>query len=242
MDNYLIYTDSAADMPQHIYSDYDVRIIPMEYLVNGKVYKFYTNSPDHDKECDALFEAQKNDADVSTTQITPYVYVEEWTPQLEAGNDILYICFSSGISSTYDNAVNAVNQLKEEFPDRKIIAIDSLSATQGLGVLVTAALINRANGMSIDDNADWINEKKMFVGHRFMVGDLHYLKKGGRITAAAAALGTILRIKPVLTIQGGKLDLFGKARGVESAFRLMLEALHADIQSRFSGLKKGPSI
>lgn len=224
MDNYLIYTDSAADMPQHIYSDYDVRIIPMEYLVNGKVYKFYTNSPDHDKECDALFEAQKNDADVSTTQITPYVYVEEWTPQLEAGNDILYICFSSGISSTYDNAVNAVNQLKEEFPDRKIIAIDSLSATQGLGVLVTAALINRANGMSIDDNADWINEKKMFVGHRFMVGDLHYLKKGGRVSAASAAIGSMLSIKPLLIINDeGKLEVYDKPRGEKMAVKRLVE-------------------
>lgn len=225
MDNYLIYTDSAADMPQHIYSDYDIRVIPMEYLVNGKVYKFYTNSPDHDKECDALFEAQKNNADVSTTQITPYVYVEEWTPQLEAGNDILYICFSSGISSTYDNAVNAANQLREEFPDRKIEVVDSLAATQGLGVFVTTALINRANGMSLEDNAAWLLEKRKYLCHRFMVGDLHYLKKGGRISAASATIGSMLSIKPLLIINDeGKLEVYDKPRGEKMAIKRLVES------------------
>jgi DegV family protein with EDD domain len=237
MDNYLIYTDSAADMPAHIYSDYDIRIIPMDYIVNGEIRTFYTDSPDHDKECDALFEAQKNNADVSTTQITPYTYIEKWTPELEAGNDILYICFSSGISATYDNALNAANQLSEDFPDRKIIVIDSLSATQGLGIFVTAALMNRAGGMSIDDNAAWLTENRKYVCHRFMVGDLHYLKKGGRISAASATIGSMLSIKPLLIINDeGKLEVYDKPRGEKMAIKRLVDATKKDL--RVDGVPK----
>lgn len=224
MDNYIIYTDSACDMPQHVYSEYDVRIIPMDYLVNGKSYTFHTESPDHDKECDALFEAQRNDADVATTQITPFIYIENWTPLLKEGNDILYVCFSSGLSSTYDNALNAANQLSEEFPERKIIVVDSISATQGQGVLTYSALLNRANGMSIEENAAWLEEKKKYICHRFMVGDLHYLKKGGRVSGAAAAIGSMLSIKPLLIIgYDGKLEVCDKPRGEKMAVKRLID-------------------
>lgn len=224
MDNYLIYTDSAADMPRHVYEEYDVRIIPMEYVVNGKVYTFYTNSPDHDKECDALFEAQRNNADVSTTQITPFVYVENWQKDMEAGNDILYISFSSGMSATYDNAKIAAEQLREDFPDRKIFVTDSLSATQGQGVLVYSALLNRANGMSLEDNAAWVTEHAPYICHRFVVGDLFYLKKGGRVSGAAAVIGSMLSIKPLLIIDDeGKLEVVDKPRGEKIAVKRMLE-------------------
>ncbi len=224
MADYLIYTDSAADMPAHVYDEYDVRIIPMEYIVNGEVRIFYTNSPDHDKECDRLFEEQRADADVSTTQINPYVYVEAWTEELRAGNDILYICFSSGISSTYNNCVTAANQLREEFPERKIHVIDSVCCTQGQGVLVYSALLNREKGMSVDENAAWIEEKKPFMGHRFMVGDLHYLKKGGRVSAASAAIGSMLSIKPLLLMnEEGTLEVYDKPRGQKLAIKRLID-------------------
>lgn len=225
MDKYLIYTDSACDMPAHVYDEYDVRIIPMEYIVNNETFVFHTESPDHDKICDQLFEAQRNNADVSTSQITPFVYTEAWTPELEAGYDILYLSFSSGLSATFDNSQVAAAQLKEEFPDRKIIVIDTLSATQGLGVFVHAALINRAKGMSIEENAEWLLEKRPFVCHRFMVGDLHYLKKGGRVSAASAAIGSMLSIKPLLIINDeGKLEVYDKPRGEKMAIKRLVQA------------------
>jgi DegV family protein with EDD domain len=223
MENYLIYTDSAADLPAHIYQEYDLRIIPMEYVINGETHTFYTNSPDHDKICDELFAAQKNNADVHTSQITPFNYIEAWTDVLKEGNDILYLCFSSGMSATYDNAVSASYQLLEEFPDRKLVVVDSLSATQGQGVLATAALMNRAKGMTIEENAAWLKEKIPYMCHRFMVGDLNYLHKGGRVSKTSAVVGSMLNIKPILIIgDDGKLEVVAKVRGEKVAIKRLI--------------------
>lgn len=230
MDNYLIYTDSAADMPRYVYEEFDVRIIPMEYIVNGTVHTFYTDSPEHDKECDALFEAEKNGADVSTTQITPFIYIEKWTPELKSGNDIIYICFSSGMSATYTNAINAAEQLKEEFPERKLVVVDSLAGTQGQGLFVHSALINRANGMSFEENVAWLTENRKYLCHRFMVGDLNFLKKGGRVSAASAAIGSMLNIKPLLIIDDdGKLEVVDKPRGEKPAIKRLVESTKKEL-------------
>ena len=225
MDNYLIYTDSAADLPAHVYSEYDLRIVPMEYVINGKEYTFHTESPDHDKICDELFAAQRENADVHTSQITPYHYIEAWEDDLAAGNDILYLCFSSGMSATYDNACAAAEQLREEYPDRKLVIVDTLSATQGQGIFVHAALINRKKGMSIEENEAWLIEKRPYVCHRFMVGDLNYLHKGGRVSAASAVVGSMLNIKPILIINDiGKLDVVAKVRGEKLAVKRLISA------------------
>ena len=224
MDHYLIYTDSSADLPAHIYQEYDLRIIPMEYVVNGEMFTCYTDSPDHDKHCDALFEAQRKGAEVHTSQIAPYNYIDAWKPMLEQGNDILYLCMSSGLTATFDNVQIAASQLREEFPDRKLILVDTLCATQGQGVLTTAALMNRAAGMTIEDNAAWLEGKKKFICHRFMVGDLNYLHKGGRVSGAVAAVGTMLNIKPILIINDeGKLDVVAKARGEKAAVKMIVD-------------------
>ncbi len=224
MNKYLIYTDSAADLPYHYFQEHDLRIIPMDYVVNGKQLTFHTDSPDHDRLCDELFEAQKNNADVHTSQITPFSYTDAWTPLLEAGNDILYLCFSSGMSATYDNACSAAAQLREEFPERKLIVVDSLSATQGQGIVAVAALQNREKGMSIEENEAWLKEKIPYMCHRFMVGDLHYLHKGGRVSAASAVVGSMLNIKPILIIDDeGKLQVVSKARGEKIAIKRLID-------------------
>ena len=224
MDHYLIYTDSSADLPAHIYQEYDLRIIPMEYVVNGEAFTCYTDSPDHDKHCDALFEAQRKGAEVHTSQIAPYNYIDAWKPMLEQGNDILYLCMSSGLTATFDNVQVAASQLREEFPDRKLLLVDSLCATQGQGMLTTAALMNRAAGMTIEDNAAWLEEKKKYICHRFMVGDLNYLHNGGRVSGAVAAVGTMLNIKPILIIDDeGKLEVVAKARGEKAAVKMIVD-------------------
>lgn len=224
MEKYLIYTDSAADLPAHIYNEYDLRIIPMDYIVNGKEITFHTESPDHDTYCDKLFEAQRAGADVHTSQITAFNYIEAWTPELEEGHDILYLSFSSGMSSTYDNACMAASQLMEEYPGRKIIVVDTRAATQGQGIFVHSALINRANGMTMEENEAWLIEKRPYLCHRFMVGDLHYLKKGGRVSAAAAAIGSVLNIKPLIIIDDdGKLEVVAKVRGQKLAVNKLIQ-------------------
>lgn len=226
MSSYLIYTDSASDMPQEYYSKYDIRVIPMDYMLNGESVTFDTGAPGRDDLCNKLFEAQKADADVSTTQITPYRYIENWTKEMEAGCDILYLCFSSGMSATFDNAQMAAEQLMEDYPGRKIRVVDSLSGTCGQGVLTLAAAINRdEKGMSLDENADWINENAKYICHRFIVGDLNYLHKGGRVSKAAAVVGTMLNIKPGLIIDDeGKLEVVTKTRGKQAAIKKLVDA------------------
>ena len=240
MASYLIYTDSAADLPQEDYAKYDIRIVPMDYLLNGKSYTFHTESPDHLKNCEELFEAQKNDAEVSTTQITPYRYIEAWTEDLEAGNDILYLCFSSGMSATYDNARMAAEQLKEDFPDRTIRVVDSLSGTCGQGILTETAAINRdERGMSLEENALWLEKNAKYVCHRFIVGDLHYLHKGGRVSKAAAVVGTMLNIKPGLIIDDeGKLEVVTKTRGKQAAIKKLVDAYVRQAGPAVEGLPK----
>jgi len=223
MNDYLIFTDSSADLPHHIFEEYDLHIIPMEYVVDGKTFTCHTESPDHDKHCDELFAAQKKGAEVHTSQITPFAYVEAWEQLLKEGNDILYLCMSSGLTSTFDNVQTAVQQLKEDYPDRKLIAVDTLSATQGQGIMCTAALMNRAAGMSIEENAAWVEENRKYMCHRFMVGDLNYLHKGGRVSGAVAVVGTMLNIKPMLIINDeGKLDVVAKVRGQKPAVKRLI--------------------
>ena len=223
MNNYLIFTDSAVDMPQHYFEEYDLRVIPMQYTLNGKDYICHNESPDHDQRCDELFAALRKGGDIHTSQITPFNFTEIWRPLLEAGNDILHISFSSGLSATAENATIAAIELHEEFPDRKMIVVDSLSATQGQGVFVIAALKNRASGMSIEENAEWLKEKAIYICHRFMVGDLNYLHKGGRVSKTVAIIGSALQIKPILIINDeGKLDVVAKARGEKQAIKKLV--------------------
>lgn len=223
MQPYLLFTDSAADLPQHYFNEYDIRIIPMDYLFNGQSTTFYTQEPDREKICEELYTAMRGGADVHTSQITPFRYLDSWKPLLEEGHDILYLAFSSGMSSTYDNAVMAASQLQEDYPGRKLLVVDSLSATSGQGILTVAAAMNRAAGMSIEENAEWIRTHAPFLCHRFTVGDLDYLHKGGRISAAVALIGGMLNIKPLLIIDDeGKLEVTSKVRGVNSAMKTLV--------------------
>ena len=205
MSSYLVYTDSES-------------------------ITFDTKAPDHNEHCDALYAAQKNNADVHTSQITPYRYIDTWTPELQKGYDILYISFSSGMSATYQNAQNAADQLKDDFPDRTIECVDSLAATGGQGVITYCAAMNQANGMSLEENAAWLREKIPYMCHRFTVGDLGYLHKGGRVSAAVALIGGVLDIKPLLIIDDeGKLEMVGKARGRNAALKGLLKDYVAEM-------------
>ena len=235
---YLIYTDSAADLPYECIQKYDLRTIPMEYIIDGRVISFDTGSPDHDRICNAFFLSIQNGAESKTTQISEFRFIELLEPALEHGNDILYLCFSSGLSGTYNNACLAADELRVKYPDRKIIVIDTLAATMGQGIIVRAALLNRENGMSLEKNASWLRKNRYYNCHRFMVGDLHYLHKGGRLSSAAAVVGSMLKIKPVLVIDDeGKLQVTAKARGLKLAKKKLLE----DYQREF-GVPDMPKI
>ena len=223
MSKYLIFTDSAADMASTVYDQYDIRIIPMDYFLNGKSVTFYTNAPDREQQCEALYQALREGAEVHTSQITPFRYLETWKPLLKDGFDILYLSFSSGMSATYTNAKNAAEELLDEYPDRRVEIVDSLSGTAGQGFLTYTAALNQEKGMSLEENAKWLREHAVLMCHRFTVGDLDFLHRGGRVSAATALIGGMLNIRPMLIIDDkGKLEVVGKARGQNAAIKSLV--------------------
>ena len=220
MTDYKIITDSTTDLPVELVKELDLHIIPMLFTVNDKDY---WNTPDekyissHD-----FYELLRSGKSATTTQINMEYFKEQVLPYLAKGLDILYLCFSSGLSSSYNSVLMAAEELREEFPDRKILIVDSLSASMGEGLLVYHTAMQKKQGMDIDSLAAWVEENRLHLAHWFTVDDLNHLKKGGRVSAAAALVGTMLNIKPVLHVDDeGHLIPVEKIRGR----RKSLEAL-----------------
>ena len=212
MSDYVIVTDSSADLPASLVQELGVEVLPLSFTVQGKTYHNY---PD-DREMDPkVFYKMLRDGEMATTSA---VNVAEYTnmlePFLQAGKDVLVLAFSSGLSTTYQSSVIAVNELSEQYPDRKIYTVDTLCASLGQGLLVWHAVQEQKKGKSIEEVRDWVEENNLHLCHWFTVDDLHFLKRGGRISAATAVVGTMLSIKPVLHVDDeGHLISMGKARG-----------------------------
>ncbi len=219
---YLIFTDVSADIDFKVITTESIMLIPMNYTLG-----------EEDRCCDNMenegvlkrfYDGQRNGDLTQTTQITPAKYVEHFGKHMEAGNNILYISLSGGLSSTFQSAMVAKAQLEEEYPAVKIEVVDSSAATGGMGLLVEAAARNRAEGMSLEDNAAWLEANKHRVRHWFMVGDLGYLRRGGRVSGATAVIGSALNIKPILKINAdGTLSNFDKKRGAKPAIKSLIE-------------------
>ena len=212
MSDFVIVTDSSADLPASLVQELGVEVLPLSFTVQGKTYHNY---PD-DREMDPkVFYKMLRDGEMATTSA---VNVAEYTatlePLLQAGKDVLVLAFSSGLSTTYQSSVIAVNELSEQYPDTKIYTVDTLCASLGQGLLVWHAVREQRRGQSIEAVRDWVEENKLRLCHWFTVDDLHFLKRGGRISAATAVVGTMLSIKPVLHVDDeGHLISMGKARG-----------------------------
>lgn len=228
MNNYIIVTDCTCDLSIDVINKYDIKVIPMEFRLGEQDY---LHSADFKVFNEVGFYNQLREGiEASTSQITPYTYESFLTPLLEAGNDILYVAFSSGLSSTYSSSVIAFETLQEKFPDRKIITIDSLAASAGEGLMVYYACLNRENGMSIEENKAWIEEHIQNFAHWVVVDDLHHLKRGGRISAATAFVGSALSIKPIIHVnEEGKLINIGKAHGRKKSLTTIANKLKETI-------------
>lgn len=213
---YHIFTDASADLDPAFAAREDIRVIPMVYTV-GDMTRTYAGVA-KDGELEEYYDGQRKFLPSGTTQINPQNYVDAFRPYCEKGEAILYLSLSGGLSSTYQSSLMGVQELLEEFPDAKIRCVDSRSATIGIGVLAEAAAANRAAGMSLDENGDWLEDNRLRLRHWFMVEDLGFLKRGGRISPATAVVGAALNIKPILRIlPDGTLQSFAKKRGPRAA-------------------------
>ena len=229
MSGIAIMTDSNSGIMPSEGADYGIHVLPMPVIIDGKTYfEGIDITPDE------FYEKQTAGAVITTSQPSPGDVTTMWDELLREYDEILFIPMSSGLSNTCQTAV----LLAEEEPyTGRVFVVDNhrISVTQAMSVLDAATLA--AQGISGLGIKETLEKEALDATIYIAVDTLEYLKKGGRITPAAAALGTILKLKPVLTIQGDKLDSYAKARGMKSAFRTMLDALSGDIAGRLSHLK-----
>ena len=222
MSDFVIVTDSSADLSAGLVAELGVEVLPLSFLVQGKTYRNYPDGREMDL---AAFYQMLRDGEMATTSA---VNVAEYTamlePLLQAGKDVLVLAFSSGLSTTYQSSAIAVNDLAERYPGRKIYTVDTLCASLGQGLLVYLAAQEQKKGKSIEEVRDWAEENKLHLCHWFTVDDLHFLKRGGRISAATAVVGTMLSIKPVLHVDDeGHLISMGKARGRNASLTALVD-------------------
>ena len=212
MREYVIVTDSSADLSADMAEDLEVQVLPLSFTVKGQTYHNYPDNRDMDpKEFYAMLRAGEM---ATTAAVNVADYTSALEPLLESGKDVLVLAFSSGLSATYNSSRLAVEELREKYPERKIFTVDTLCASMGQGLLVYLAARKRQAGATIEEVRDWAEGNKLHLCHWFTVDDLHFLKRGGRISAATAVVGSMLHIKPVLHVDDeGHLISMGKARG-----------------------------
>jgi len=224
MRDYVIITDSTTDLTEELINELDITVIPMEFNIDGKSYLNY--SDERDISYKEFYDFLRNGKNSTTSLINTATFTELFEPILEDGKDILYIAFSSGLSGTYNSSCIAAQMLSEKYTDSKIYTVDSLSASMGEGLLVYHAAKKKKEGMNIDELKDWVENNKLNLCHWFTVDDLHHLKRGGRLSSAAAIVGTMLNIKPVLNVDNeGYLIPVEKVRGRKLSITAMLKMM-----------------
>ncbi len=209
MNEYLIYTDSSCDLPKDLAAELGLKVITLGFIVEGEAAR--NNDAVDEKEFYAILRSGKM---ITTSAVAIDKFLEEFEPVLNEGKDILYLGFSSGLSGTFNAGAVAAAELSEKYPERKIYAVDTLAASMGEGLLVWYAANMKKEGKSIEEVRDFIENNKLNLAHWFTVNDLFFLKRGGRVSAATAILGTALQIKPVMHVDNeGKLIKVATARG-----------------------------
>ena len=206
-----LFTDTSANLPVALTKQHHITVVPFSYTVDGKE----TDYPDDvDFDGAAFYGAMRRGAVVKTSMVNPALMANYFERALSQGDDVLYVGMSGGISGTAHAASLAVEELKEEFPERKVASIDTYAASLGEGLLVVEAARMLENGASFDEIVEKISQQRHVMCQYFTVDDLAYLERGGRVSKAAAIVGTVLKIKPLLRgDEEGKIVLCGKTRG-----------------------------
>lgn len=221
MQNYIIITDSGSDLTKEMAAEIDVKVIDLAVSVEGA-----EPVPDSSIDPKELYAMLRDKKTASTSAINIEDFTRVATPYLEEGRDILYLGFSSGLSSTYSSGHIAAEELSEKYPDRKIYTVDTLCASLGEGLLVYLTAKLREAGKSIEEARDFAEGNKLNLCHWFTVDDLFFLKRGGRVSGATAVVGTMLGIKPVMHVDNeGKLIKVTTARGRKTSIDAMFDKI-----------------
>ena len=222
--SFKIITDSAANLTDEQIKEYDVEILSLKYIIDGKEYDSYVKGEKTD--FSEVYRLLREKEMITTSLASREICDNVIKPVLEKGEDVLVLAFSSGLSGTYQNIVLAAEDYKEIYPDRKIIVVDTLCASMGQGMAVHYAAKLKKEGKTIEEVAEWVEENKKHICHIFTIDDLFFLKRGGRLSGTSAIVGSLLGIKPLLhTADDGKLYVTGKVRGRNATLEHLINSV-----------------
>lgn len=221
MADYVILTDSSCDLPAELADQMQLTVLPLTVDMDGKLYRNYLDGREigfHE-----FFEQVVTAKSAKTSAVTSEQFMEVLDPLCQAGVDVLYLAFSSGLSGTYNSGAIAMRELSEKYPERKLYAVDSLCASLGEGLFVDLCHEKKEAGMTIDELRDYAESLKLHICHWFTVNDLMFLKRGGRVSTATAIVGSVLSIKPVMHMDNeGHLIKVDVARGRKASLRALV--------------------
>ena len=237
MRDYVIMTDSCCDLTDQMARDLELEVLPLTMHMDGQDYpNDLAGTAISNQEFYKRIRAGKL---ATTSAVNVGQFQDAMRRVLESGRDIVCVCFSSALSTTYQSAVIAAEDLRAEFPEAEIHVVDSLSASLGQGLLLYLAVEQKRKGLTAAELAKWVEDNRLTVCHWFTVDDLNFLKRGGRVSATTALLGTMLSIKPIMhTSDEGKLVPVSKARGRKAAIAALLDkietlGIHPEKQTMF---------
>ena len=221
MSHYQIITDSGSDLPESMLRQLDVQRVCLSLL-----FREQTLPDSVDGHIIEVYDALRQGEIAKTSAVNPEGWAAVMEAALASGKDVLALAFSSGLSATYQSAVIAADELQEKYPDRKIRVVDTACASLGQGLFVYHACKQRDAGLSLEELTAWAEENKLKLCHWFTVDDLMFLKRGGRVSAATAVVGTMLQIKPVLHVDNeGRLINVSKARGRKASIDALVKKM-----------------
>lgn len=227
MGSFTILVDNSYDLPEGYVEQNELKVIHLPFHLNGTTYENGTWSH---MPAEEFYAALANGGTSGTALINPESFIEVFTEYAKKGDELLSISLSGGLSGTAQNAVIALNEVKETYPDCKIYAVDGLNAAGGTGLVTMLAVRKRAEGLSAEETAKWLEEKKNSCLSLFTVDDLMYLHRGGRLSKLSAVAGSIIGIKPLLNVApDGTLKLKDKARGRKAALETLVEQLKRSV-------------
>lgn len=226
--SYVILTESSSDLTPELAEQAGAEVLPLSFTMEGKNYPHYPDG--RAMSIPEFYERMRNGAVAVTAAANVAELTDGMEVHLREGKDVLFLCFSSGLSSTRDACAIAARELQEKYPERKIYTVDTLAASAGQAMLVLLAGRKQKEGASIEEVRDFVEETKLHVAHWFTVDDLTYLKRGGRVSPTAAAVGTMLNIKPVLHVDDeGHLIPMEKVRGRKAALAALVKRMRETV-------------
>lgn len=226
MPNYIIATSSTSDLPRTYLDAHQIPFIPYSYSVGEQLFE----DDCREETRLSVYQGMRSGDRLRTSMINAYLYADFFRSLLDSGKDVIFLDMSQKMSVSYENSKQAAEMIREEYPDRRLYIMDTRCISGGLGLLVSNMVDRMESGMGFDEVIAWGEENKLRIAHRFTVDDLEYLKAGGRVSNAAALIGGMLQIKPVLYVPDrGTLDVAQKVRGRKAALKAILTGVLNDL-------------